>query len=242
MTRSLLLHSALRIGGMILDAAAVVWVVVTLAARPLDTLSQALATRRPGDLSPLRSDAPSEVWGLVQAVNGVIARLGATIEALHNFTGNASHQLRTLLAAVRAQLALATRESDPTAAKVVIGQAESALAEAERVLAQLLLLARVDASAAFPLPGPTILLVLARDLTAELVPSAARGAIDLGFDRCGAGTEPVLARADATLRRGAFGGDGRLLVARRGARGAAPRGVPDCLPGFGRPPRDDAHG
>ena len=203
LARSLLLHSALRIGGMILGAAAVVWVLVTLAVRPLDTLARALATRRPGDLSPLRSDAPSEVWGLVQAVNGVMTRLGASIEALRNFTGNASHQLRTPLAVVRAQLALASREGEPEAMRAAIGQADAALAEAERVLAQLLLLARVDASAGLPPPEPTDLRDLARDLTAELVPRAARGGIDLGFDGGidGAGAGPVRVRADGTLLR-----------------------------------------
>ena len=205
LARSLLWHSALRIGGMILGAAAVVWVLVTLAVRPLDTLARALATRRPGDLSPLRSDAPSEVWGLVQAVNGVMTRLGASIEALRNFTGNASHQLRTPLAVVRAQLALASREGEPEAMRAAIGQADAALAEAERVLAQLLLLARVDASVGLPPPEPTDLRDLARDLTAELVPRAARGGIDLGFDGgiggSGAEVVPVRVRADGTLLR-----------------------------------------
>jgi two-component system sensor histidine kinase TctE len=196
LTRSLLWHSALRLGGMILGAATVVWMIVTFALRPLDTLSRALATRAPGDLSPLRSDAPSEVWGLVQAVNGMMVRLGASIEALRNFTGNASHQLRTPLAVMRTQLVVALREDDPDAMRSAIRSADAALANVERVLAQLLLLARIDASVGSPPPEPTDLRALAHDLTADLVPGAARAGIDLGFE---GGPGPVGVQADPTL-------------------------------------------
>jgi signal transduction histidine kinase len=65
---------------------------------------------------------------------------------------------------------------------------------AERILAQLLLLARVDAAAGAA-PGRLELAGFARDLTAEHVPAAAEAGIDLGFE----GQGPLHIRAEALL-------------------------------------------
>ncbi|TNC72170.1 sensor histidine kinase [Rubellimicrobium roseum] len=240
LARAILWRSALRLGGMIAGAALVVWLAVTRALRPLDGLSRALAARAPGDLSPLRDEAPQEVRGLVEAVNGVMARLGTTIEALRNFTGNAGHQIRTPLAVVRAQVALAARAGRPDEAAHALTRADAALAEAERVLAQLLLLARVDAAGAGPPPEAVDLGALARDLTAELVPRAARAGIDLGFE---AGAAPLRVRAEPTLLREmlrnlvenaiAYAGRGAVVTVRVARAGAQARvEVEDDGPGL----------
>lgn len=208
---AILARSALRLAGMILGAAAIVWVAVTLALRPLDRLGETIAQRSPDDLRPVQARVPDEVENLVTAVNSFMARLDMALGALRSFTGNASHQLRTPLATVRTQLALARRGADGTAA---LDKADAALARAERVLAQLLVLARVDAATGVAVQ--TIdLAALARDLTAEMVPAAAAAGIDLGYDGVTAAevrAEPVLA---AELLRNLL--DNALAYAGRGA-------------------------
>jgi len=196
LTGTILLRSALRLAGMIGGAALIVWVAVTLSLRPLYRLGEAIALRSPDDLRPIEQAAPNEVRGLVDTVNSFMLRLDTALRAMRSFTGNASHQLRTPLAVVRTQLALAVRAGDLPAARAAAQAGDAALAEAERILAQLLLLARVDAAGGAPLPdAPLDLVALARDLTAEAVPAAAEAGIDLGF----AGEGRTLVRAEPVL-------------------------------------------
>ena len=209
---TILARSALRLAGMILGAAVIVWVAVTLALRPLDRLGGTIAQRSPDDLRPVQARVPDEVENLVTAVNSFMARLDTALGALRSFTGNASHQLRTPLATVRTQLALARRGAGGAEA---LDKADAALARAERVLAQLLVLARVDAAAGAAADRRVDLAALARELTAEMVPAAAAAGIDLGYDGMTAAevrAEPVLA---AELLRNLL--DNALAYAGRGA-------------------------
>ncbi|HQY44629.1 MAG TPA: sensor histidine kinase N-terminal domain-containing protein [Paracoccaceae bacterium] len=182
LARSILIRSATRLTALALAAAVVVWVAVTVALRPLDRLGDAIALRSPEDLHPVTGATPTEVQGLIEAINNFMQRLDQALNALRNFTGNASHQLRTPLATVRAELAMAARATDPQIRGAASARAETALVRAERVLAQLLVLARVDAQAGGGDFGPVDLAALARRLTADLVPVAARAGIDLGYD------------------------------------------------------------
>ncbi|WP_207099437.1 sensor histidine kinase [Paracoccus shandongensis] len=194
LARSILIRSALRLMGMIGGAALIVWIAVPLALRPLHRLGEAIAARSPDDLSPIRESVPLEVQGLVEAVNSFMARLGTALDALRNFTGNASHQLRTPLAVLRTQMALAGRADTPGAMRQAVAKGDAALAHAERVLAQLLLLARVDAAPGQGALGAVDLAALARDVTGEAVPRAAEAGIDLGFEG-----EPAQVRAEPIL-------------------------------------------
>ena len=194
LAQSILIRSALRLAGLAAGAALIVWITVTIALRPLDRVARTLSHRAPDDLSPLRADIPHEVAGLIDAMNRFMQRLDDAVAALRNFTGNAGHQLRTPLATVRAQLALIARNSGAET-REGIAKADVALVRAERVLAQLLMLARIDAAAA-KLALPEIdIAAIARSTTADAIPEADRFGHDLGFE--GVGHLPV--RADAVL-------------------------------------------
>lgn len=196
LTRAILMRSALRLAMMIIGAAAIVWLAVTVSLRPLYRLGDAIAERSPNDLSPLEARVPQEVRGLVETINSFMLRLKTTLDGLRNFTGNAGHQLRTPLAVVRTQLTLAARAADLGDAQASARKGDAAVAHAERVLAQLLLLAKVDAATGHgPASAPLDLTALARDLTADHIPTAAEAGIDLGF----AGETPLLIRAEPLL-------------------------------------------
>nr|WP_155065814.1 sensor histidine kinase [Paracoccus limosus] len=194
LTRAILMRSALRLLMMMLGAGLIVWLAVTLSLRPLRRLGEAIATRSSDDLSPVETPVPSEVRGLVATINLFMSRLKSALDGLRNFTGNAGHQLRTPLAVVRTQLALAGRATSLAEARAAARKGDVAVAHAERILAQLLLLARVDAAAGAA-PGRLELAGFARDLTAEHVPAAAEAGIDLGFE----GQGPLHIRAEALL-------------------------------------------
>lgn len=195
LARTILMRSALRIGALVAAVILIVWLAVTLALRPLDRIGAAMEARAPNDLSPITMPVPQEAMPLVAGLNTFMARLAAALAALRNFTGNASHQLRTPLSVVGAQLALARRAGTGAAGDNALTQAESALARAERVLAQLLVLARVDASASQGGQQDADIAVLAREIVAEFIPAALKMGSDLGHDGLGslrADVEPVL--------------------------------------------------
>lgn len=195
LARAILLRSAVRLAVLIFGVAAIVWLAVTLALRPLDRLGAVIAERSPADLRPVTADVPREVAALVQAINSFMARLETSLEALRNFTGNASHQLRTPLAVVRTQLALAERGETPAQRAEASAKAQAALERAERVLAQLLVLARVDAATGGVELQPVNLVAIAKDLTGEMVPLALQRGVDLGFE----GPDEAIALAEPVL-------------------------------------------
>jgi len=197
LAQTILLRSALRLAILIGSAAAIAWLAVTYSLRPLYRLRDAIAERNPDDLHPIEQSVPREVRGLVDTVNSFMGRLDSTLDAMRRFTGNASHQLRTPLTIIRTQLALSARARSLDEARGAARIGDDAVAHAERVIAQLLLLAKVDEAASHRLRNPdTIdLTELARTLTTEFVTRAHTSGIDLGFE----GETALYMRGEAML-------------------------------------------
>jgi two-component system sensor histidine kinase TctE len=195
LARTILFRSALRLLFMIAGAAAIVWIAVTLSLRPLYRFSEAIAERSPDDLHPIGERVPNEVQSLVDTVNSFMVRLEGALDALRHFTGNASHQLRTPLTIIRTQLTLAERATRLDEAKQAARKADEAVADAERIVAQLLLMAKIDAASRSASFVSTDLTTLVRGITADHVPLAAEAGIDLGFEGEGewiVAAEPLL--------------------------------------------------
>lgn len=197
LTQAILLRSAFRLLMMILGAATIVWIAVTFSLRPLYRLGDAIAERSPDDLHPIKQSVPSEVEGLVETVNSFMVRLQSALDALRHFSGNASHQLRTPLAIIRTQLALSARATTLEEAQAAARKGDEAVAHAERILAQLLLMAKIDAAGSTePQPLEVIDLVsLAQQITGDRVPGAGDAGVDLGFE----GESKALIRAEPLL-------------------------------------------
>ncbi|MBN8630152.1 MAG: sensor histidine kinase N-terminal domain-containing protein [Rhodobacterales bacterium] len=193
LARSLLTRSALRIAGLIAGAALVAWTAATYALRPLDRLSRSIAARAPHDLTPIETDTPAELRPVVDALNGFLLRLSRAMAALQNFASNANHQIRTPLTVARTQIAVASRPKGPQPS--ALDKADTALIRIERVLEQVLLLARVEASGTRPELRKVDVAALVRAITADLLPQAVRLGQDLGYD----GPDRALARTEEVL-------------------------------------------
>lgn len=196
LTQTLLVRSAIRLALLIFAAALILWLAVGFSLAPLYRLRNAIAQRAIDDLTPIEEDVPKEVRGLIDTINSFMSRLSAALAALRHFTGNASHQLRTPLTIIRTQLALALRADDTAAAREAMQTADAAVEHAERVLAQLLLLARIDEAASDPSRFQLVdLLEIARERTADLVVRARAAGIDLGLE----GETPAVIHGDPML-------------------------------------------
>jgi two-component system, OmpR family, sensor histidine kinase TctE len=121
----------------------VVVVVVQRATRPVRRLSSELQARAEGDLTPLPAgDAPRELVPLLEATNEVMTRLATVVDNQKRFVRDSSHQLRTPLAVLKAQVQSALHgDVDPRQALQEI----SATVDRATVLAnQMLSLAKVE--------------------------------------------------------------------------------------------------
>jgi len=123
--------------------AAVVVAVVQRATRPVRELSARLRERAETDLEPLpTAHAPRELQPIIEATNAQMARLAQLLEHQKRFVRDASHQLRTPLAVLKAQVQSARRgDVDAAQALVEIGHT---VERATELANQMLALAKVE--------------------------------------------------------------------------------------------------
>lgn len=178
---------------LIVLAATAVWIGVGRGLSPLKRVQSAIADRSHRDLRPLNeNDAPQEVRPLIRAMNDLLARLGDALSIQRRFVADAAHQLRTPLAGLKTQTALALRESDPASARHALTQLHTSADQLTRLVNQLLSLARAEPGTATLAPQPLDLDAFARTVTGEWVPMALKKDSDLGFESANVAV-PVLA-------------------------------------------------
>ncbi|MBC8129765.1 MAG: sensor histidine kinase N-terminal domain-containing protein [Rhizobiaceae bacterium] len=135
------------VAGVVIAALTVFAVRSSLA--PLARIEAALANRDPKDLSPLDVRTPREVEALVGGINRFMDRLQRRMAGMQTLIADTAHQLRTPIAALRAQAELASEESDPAALRAIaetIRRRASGLGRlADQLLNQALVVHRADA-------------------------------------------------------------------------------------------------
>ncbi len=130
-----------------LSAAGLVWA-VHRGLKSLADLSAQIAGVGERDLSTRISAAstPREMSPVIDRLNDLLARLEAAFQRERRFTGDVAHELRTPLAGLRAQLELAlSRDRQPAAYEKVLGDCLSINLQMQRIVENLLHLARADA-------------------------------------------------------------------------------------------------
>ncbi|MFC4929880.1 ATP-binding protein [Massilia sp. GCM10023247] len=159
----------------------VVWWVVSGSLEPVARVRSQVASRQADDLSPVsESGLPDEVRPLVHELNLLFGRVRTAFDAQQNFVGDAAHELRTPLAALRLQAQSLDRADTPEARKVAVGRLTAGIDRATRLVEQLLVLARQEASSDAA-TGPVDLAELARRTVGDLVGLAAAKEVDLGL-------------------------------------------------------------
>lgn len=153
-----------------------VWWAVARGVAPLRRLGRTLAGRAADDLQPVAlGGAPSEMAPMVGALNGLFARIAALLDSERRFTADAAHELRTPIAAIRAQAQVALAEADDERRRHALRNTLAGCDRAARLVEQLLTLSRLEADAAAA--GERVdLAAVVRGAVAEVAPAAlARG-------------------------------------------------------------------
>lgn len=142
-SRSLLLPDLMSLPALIL----IVWLAVSGGLRPLLALVNEVKRRDRYDLKPLLlSPIPVEVGPLVDALNALFQRLEHALENERSFTGDAAHELRRPLAALRVQAQVAARAQGDEVRRKALDQIISGVDRATHLVDQLLTLSRLDAA------------------------------------------------------------------------------------------------
>ena len=162
--------------------ALLVWWLVGRGLTPLDRLARAAESRTPAALEPFsEGGAPVEVAPLVRALNGLLDRLRAALEAQRAFVADAAHQLRTPLAVLKLQVQLAERAPDQAQRGAAMAEISSGLDRATHVVQQLLTLARLEpGQPSASARSPVLLTELVETAVADFAVFAKGKEIDLG--------------------------------------------------------------
>ncbi len=234
------LMSALLVVEMVLVGVAVLLTRPALAwsLRPLARLRDVVVardTRAAPDLSPLETGPlPAELRPLADAFGHLLARLDTATAGVRRFTADASHQMRTPLAVLKVQVALA-RRGDPAA----LGEIADAADRLEHLVTQLLALARAEEAGA----SPPLERVDLREVAVAVINRRIGQAIEAEVDLHLEAPDGVVVRGHRTLlfeivsnlldnaiRYGGRGGSVAVTV--EAAADGATIAVADCGPGL----------
>ncbi|VVO20870.1 Sensor protein QseC [Pseudomonas fluorescens] len=145
---SVLLAASVPVGVALLGCLCLLWLGIGQGLVPLNRMRDALMRRSADSLEPLQIQLPSELQPLLDTQNQLFQRIGKAIERERRLTGDAAHELRSPLTAIKTHLQVA-RMTEGAARDQSLARAEEGADRLHRTLEQLLLLARVEGSLSF---------------------------------------------------------------------------------------------
>lgn len=168
-----------------------VWFLIARTIAPVERVRRQVAARRAEDLSPLPDeDLPEEIAPLFAELNALFDRARQNLDVQRRFIGDAAHELRSPLTALKLQAQALRRTTGPER-EATIARMDEGIERLIMLAAQLLALARAESALATRREAVD-LQALCRECLEELLPQAHARDIDAGFSR----SEPAMAHGD----------------------------------------------
>lgn len=159
--------------------ALLLWLAIASGLKPLRRLAGDIGRREPANLAPLDSTrSPAEVRPLIEQLNRLFERIARSIENERQFTADAAHELRTPVAAIKAQAQVARSATTDAEKSQAIEKVIRGSDHAAHLIDQLLTLARLDRAE----PGTMQIIGLrtvAAAVLAELAPLAYEAGVSI---------------------------------------------------------------
>lgn len=215
-------------------------------ASPLRKIAAAAGSVAAGDAHPIPLEGPAEVKQLASAFNEMTSRVQTGLQSQRDFVANVSHELKTPLTSIQgfAQAILDGTASTPEDLKQAAGIISDEAARMNRLVLDLLTLARLEAGTANLKRTPLDLAALLRGVAEKLTPQARSAQVTLQVEVQPLpgliGDEDRLAQVFTNLLDNAikYSGGGAVRLAARRAGDQVEVSVADNGPGLS--PEDQA--
>ena len=177
---------------------------VRRALAPVRDLTAELQARDATDLRQVPTQlAPAELKPLIQAMNDLFHRIDDTLARERRFTADAAHELRTPLAALRAQWDVVRRSADGVERAQAEAKLSNGIDRLDRLVTQMLALSHLESavapggqlSSAQPVPWPQVV----EQAVSDSLPVAERRHIELACEWPAEGQSPLPVKGDAHL-------------------------------------------
>lgn len=160
----------------------VIWAAVGRATQSLTHINLQVGSRAADNLLPLDvTDAPSEIAALVTSLNQLFGRVQGLIEHERRFTADAAHELRTPLAAIRAQAQVARGAANDAEREHALDGVMAGCDRATHAVEQMLTLARLAPDAVSFQPTSVQLGDVLKTTIADLAPAVLARRMDVEF-------------------------------------------------------------
>jgi signal transduction histidine kinase len=154
--------------GVLILTAGTIWLVMGRALRPVERIRRTVTEITAADLSQRvpESGTADEIGGLAHTMNDMLARLDNSASQQRRFVADASHELRSPLAAIRTTLEVGLAYPDQAPWPEIARRAVRQTTRLEELVGQLLLLAKGDDRRLAASREPTDLGALLREVVA----------------------------------------------------------------------------
>ena len=161
-----------------------IWFILGRGLKTLGAVAQEVANRETSHLEPVKMVAiPEEISPLVDELNHLFSRLKEGFEREKRFASDAAHELRTPLAAIKAQAQVALHAQTSAEKEAALNKLITCVNRSTHIVQQLLTMSRlVPNEADLNDLDQTNLSRIARDILAMLTPSALEKNIELELE------------------------------------------------------------
>lgn len=145
--RRLFWRLAAALGLLLPTSAALLWWIIARSFGPVRAAAEVVAARAPDDLRAVDArQLPQEMAPLMAAFNRLLGRMRETLALERRFTADAAHELRTPLAAIRANTQVMQGARSPEEFTTASVDLLASVDRSGRLIEQLLALTRVDSN------------------------------------------------------------------------------------------------
>lgn len=167
-----------------------IWLIVGLALRSITRVTTEISNRASTYLEPVNlENIPDEIKPLVSELNQLFIRLKLTFDRNKRFSGDAAHELRTPLAALKTQAQVALKADNSIERNNALMKVIQGVDRSSHVVAQLLTLSRLAQEESLSDIGPVDLHKVTTEIVSFLVPIALEKNIEIELS---APAEPVM--------------------------------------------------
>lgn len=161
-----------------------IWIIIGRGLDSLDKVAEEVANRAPSHLEPVDlQEVPEEIKPVIDELNKLFFRLKEGFEREKRFAADAAHELRTPLAALKAQAQVALNSNDIDEKNLALQKLIASVNRSTHIVQQLLTMSRLVPEAdSIHDEDEVNLSKLIREILAMMAPSAMEKHIELEFE------------------------------------------------------------